>query len=260
MDFAFFFKRLSILFVVLLLWTACNIPRDNVLDPKNPDSYCPRKTIIEAFVNTGNPFSYNQYMLSALDSLSQLYSDRLVIVEYHRNTDQYNDNYHINENELLYQHYLNATGSSLKGVPDVFINGVFQRVQGASSVHSALFRLQQAVLTEISANSHFTLELAYEITKGKLTPIVTLARLGSTDAREILLKAVLTSQIEEIYLKRVVRGSVKSSIIPILTHSEVKIYTLPELNINESFHNQLIVYITDQNERTILQCESIAVE
>lgn len=255
------FKR-SLLFIVgvFMCVTRCNIPRDNVLDPKNPNSLRPRKITIEAFVNTNNPYPYNQYMLGALDSLLKLYHDRVVVAEYHRNTEQDTSEFHLNENELLYLHYLDAVGSSLKGVPDVFINGVDNRIQGASSVQSALFRLQQVILSEMTKNSHFTIELSYQLDSGRLKPEATLARLGSKDVKNILLKAVLVSRMDEVYHKRVVCGSVKSSVIPAFAHGEIKTFTLPELSVDESVFNRLIVYVTDQKEQSIYQCESIEVE
>lgn len=261
MDSGLRFKR-SLLFIlaVFMCVIGCNIPRDNVLDPKNPNSLCLRKITIEAFVNTNNPYPYNQYMLSALDSLLKLYPGRLVVAEYHRNTEQDTSEFHLNENELLYQHYLDAVGSSLKGVPDVFINGVENRVQGASSVQSALLRLQQVILSEMTKNSHFTIELSYQLESGRLKPEATLARLGSEDAENILLKAVLVSRMDEDVHKRVVRGGVKSSVIPALARGEIETFTLPEIPMDESVFNRLIVYVTDQNEQSIYQCESIEVE
>jgi len=244
-------------FLVLL---SCNIHRDNILDPKNPNSYCPKKVMVEAFVNTENSFPYNEYMLSALDSLSKLYPDMLRIVEYHRNTSHDTSSYHLTENELLYQHYLNGFGSSLEGVPDVFINGIGLRVQGASSMQAVLFRLQQAILTVISANSLFMLEMTYEKSDDKITPKVTLARLGSDDAKDVLIKAVLTARIDEANHKRVVQGSVKSSEIPTLEHGEVKIYSLSEFILDMSLVYDLAVYITDKQEYHIYQCCGLTVE
>jgi hypothetical protein len=244
-----------------LLFSACSdIPRDNVLDPKNPDSLRPAKILIEAFVNTGNPFTYNQDMLAALDSLSGLYADRSAVVEYHRNTELYADPYHLNENELLYRHYLDAAGSSLKGVPDVFINGAKYRIQGCSSVHSALMRLQQAVLKELAGNSQFTLEVACRMNGNKkAVPEVTVARLGRDSAQDILLKAVLITTVKSPYLKRVVRGSAKSSLIPVLSPGAVQTVTLPEMAVDPSLTNRLVVYVTDKEETHVYQCESIAV-
>jgi hypothetical protein len=252
--------RYKILLITVVLLTACgNIPRDNPLDPKNPNSFHSKRVLIEAFVNTQNPFRYNEYMITAIDSLYILYPNQLIIAEYHRNTDQYKDPYHLHENEWLYQNYLNDT-NSLKGVPDVFINGAENRVQGASSVESALFRLQEVILPQLTQNSYFLLEFNYHILDEKMTPHITLTRLGDKNIENILVKAVLTSQMDTIYHKRIVRGSVKSSLIPLLSHGEVIDLSLPEILIDSSLLNHLIIYITDQTERFVYQSKWISLQ
>jgi hypothetical protein len=258
-----FLKRSLILIIIVLLFVigACDdIPRDNILDPKNPDSLRPQKVLIEAFVNTANNFQFNQYMIEALDSLSQLYDDRIIVAEYHRNTEDFQDIYHRSENESHYQNYLTALNSSLKGVPDVFINGIEKRIQGASSVETALFRLLESVSEAIKKNSRFTMDLNFQINDNKLIPEVTLARLQNSDAENILLSTILISRIDDNYHKRVVQGIVKSSLIPKLSGGEVKTITLPEFNLDKSLLNTLIAYVTDINETIVYQCESIMVE
>jgi len=246
-------------FGIFLLAACGDIPRDNGLDPKNPDSFRPAKILIEAFVNTNNPLSHNQDMLTALDSLSVMYPDRLVIAEYHRNAGNYQDPYHLDSNELLYLHYLDAIGSSHKGVPDAFINGIRNRVQGCSSVHSAVMRLQQVILDELKNNSLFTLELACRIHSGKVIPEVTISKLGRDPANAILLKAVLVSSMPGPSLKRVVRGGVKGSLIPVLYGGAIQNVSLPEMAFDPSIRNRLIVAVMDQNENSVYQCESLEV-
>ena len=246
--------------IFLFLLLGCEIPRDNPLDPKNPDSYRARKIMVEAFVNTENNQQFNQYMLSALDALLDTYPDRLIVAEYHRNTEAYTDRYHSNDNELLYQHYLDGINSDLKGVPDVFINGIQYRIQGASSVESATFRLQEALSREIPGNCHYTLELAYEIQNDRLIPHITLARLGSQNTRDILIKAVLVSKFDNVYHQRVARGIVRSNTIPELKHGEFRTFVLPELPLDPSVENTLIAYVTDQSELTIYQSEILQID
>ena len=91
-----FIYRFRILTIILILFLVeCqNIPRDNPLDPKNPESFSSLNILIEAFVNTANPHRYNEYMLAALDSILNSYPNRVVIAEYHRNTEVYLDTYH----------------------------------------------------------------------------------------------------------------------------------------------------------------------
>jgi hypothetical protein len=246
---------------MLLLGLACGkIPRDNVLDPKNPDSIGDQLVLVEAFVNTNNPHSYNEYMLTALDSLEAIYSGDIVIAEYHRNTIQYVDSlYHLDQSELLYQLYLEASEASLKAVPDVFVNGIRRRIQGASSVSTALFRLQEAVSLEASNVTHFTLELSAWIDGDRLKPEVTIARLGTRDIEDIYIKGVLVIDTGEQNFRHVVRNVVKSSLIPHLRHGDIETISLAELPYFPSHTNTLICYITNKDETQVLQCVSLSI-
>ena len=260
MGFISRFKKIAIALILLFLVLRCSIPRDNILDPQNPDSYQSHQIMIEAFVNTENPYPYNEYILSALDSLLQLYGNQLVVVEYHRDTEDFESDYHLVENEILYQTYLETLDTSLKGVPDVFINGVETRIQGASSISSALFRLQQAILPKLSPVSHFTIELDYRIENNCLIPLVTVARLGSEDANNLILRAVLIAKIDNGYHKRVVKRSVEGLDISVLKHGEIQKQTLPEIQLNGQLENQLIVYIAGKNDHIVHQSALLKIE
>jgi hypothetical protein len=255
------FKWIFFLLLSLTLFVECgDIPRDNPLDPKNTSSVRAFTVMIEAFVNTDNPSQYNQYMLAALDSLIRLYPNQINVVEYHRNTQTSPSNYHLDKNEILYQNYLNGLGSSLVGVPDVFFNGISQRVQGASGVETALFRLQQALSSEIIRNSHYTLEISYRIQNSKIIPEVTLARLGSESASNFLIKAILISDQGDHYHKRVVGDYVKSTVISTLSYGDQQTITLPEMDFNPSLPGQLVFYICDSNESLIYQSASMRIQ
>lgn len=255
------FKILLLWGVLFLLCLACgNISRDNILDPKNPESARPLRILVEAFVNTENSFEYNQFMLSALDSLMSIYNQRLSIVEYHRNTQDHASDYHLNESELLYQKYLDSIGVNNKGVPDVFINGADIRVQGASSVASALFRLQQALTPVLTQQGLFTIEMSFVRNNNQVIPEITLARLGSSDAQDILVKGVLISQLDQPYHLRVVQEVQRSQVIDRLQHGEQETFTLPEMDVDLSKTNWLVVSVTDEDEVVVYQSEMIRIE
>jgi hypothetical protein len=242
-----------------LAWTGCDIPRDNPLDPMNPASSRPAKIMIEAFVNLHTGFPYDEYMVDALDSLTGIYPD-VVIAEYHRNTQDFQTPYHRDENEVLYQHYLDALGSNLKGVPDVFINGTESRIQGASDKASAFFRLQQAVLSRAPSVSRFSIEITAAVQAGQVTPQVTLARLGDSGAEgPLLVKAVLVSRIASPRYTRVVSGASKSTEISSLGRGQILKITLPPMQANASVQSELIAYVCDRDETLIYQVEKIRI-
>jgi hypothetical protein len=215
--------------------------------------------MIEVFVNLHTGFPYDEYMVGALDSLAGMYPD-VVIAEYHRNTRDFQTPYHRDENEVLYLHYLEAIGSDLKGMPDVFINGTESRIQGASDKASAFFRLQQTVLGRTPALSRFYIEISAAVQAGQITPTVTLARLGDTDSEEsLLVKAVLVSRIAAPLYTRVVTGTVKSAEIGRLSHGKTKKISLPAMQFDDSVPTELIAYVCDRNETRIYQVEKIRI-
>jgi hypothetical protein len=237
---------------MLWLWSGCgDIPRDNLLDPMNPASTIRQTVMVEAFINTNNPSSINEIALQALDSLASIYHINILIAEYHRNTADYVDPYHMDKNEILYEDYVSRF-DDIKGVPDIFINGTDRRVQGASTVSYSLFRLEQALAGEVSQHCDFMLDVDYSIENNKIIPDVLLARLGNEDARNIRVRAVLTGSLELPLHERVVRGMSESQWIPFLGHGETRPVGLPEIPVSEGMHT-LIVYVTGEDD-SIEQC------
>jgi hypothetical protein len=246
--------------VAVLVLMGCDIPHDNPLDPANPGSSRPRKIIIEAFVNLSTDFPYDGYVVDALDSLSTLYPDRIAIAEYHRNVQNYHTKYHRDENEVLYRHYLEVIGSDLKGVPDVFINGTETRIPGASDKASAFFRLQQAVLAHASDTGLYTIEIEASVSEGRVTPYVTLARLGNSDAGSLIVKAVLISRIASPRYNRVVSGSVSGTVIDRLNRGQIMKITLPSMQSDASVPRELIAYVCDRDQKTIYEVEKVRID
>jgi hypothetical protein len=248
-----FKKRLPLFILLLCLYGCTDIPRDNPLDPKNKHSIRPQVVALDVFVNTDNDFEYNQFMLSALNQLQQKYAGQITIAEYHRNTISNSDSFYVQENEFLYNTYINAYAPNSKGVPDVFLNGITSRVQGASTVSAALTRLELALQPLLLQNSFFTLEPQVEHSADQLNITVKLARLGSESVDDILLKAILTEKIDDQYLQRVVRHILISDIIPQLSAGEIKTIKFPSMTIKNNATYDLIFNLTSKNELTIYQ-------
>ena len=102
--FLFTFSLFAVYFLVLCHFSSCDdIPRDNVLDPKNSNSYRDQMVSIEAFVNTNNDSLFNEYMLSALAIIEGRYPGKVNIAHFHRNTRDFQDDPDVlPENEFLY--------------------------------------------------------------------------------------------------------------------------------------------------------------
>lgn len=243
----------NLFIVVLLLMTCKDIPRDNILDPDNPNSYQSSIILIEAFVNTYNPLSYNQWALQALDSVKEIYGSKILIVEYHRDTDQYTDPYSKPIFEPLYDKYVENSNSKIKGVPDLFINGKDQRVQGASGVNSVITRVN-AILSELTIdNNHFTLEPAdININGTTIKASCKIARLGKQMAQNLLLKLILIQRVNSLELKRVVTDLKTSNIISQLQAGEITAIKFDPISFDER-PDQIIFSLTSSDELTVYQ-------
>lgn len=252
----YIFKITTIFIFCLVLFLRCDdIPRDNILDPKNPSSRQPKIITIEAFVYTGDdaPNNINESLLHALDQIENDYGNKVTIMEYHRNTTNYTDDpYHTTGNENLYNIY---TGNTGKGVPDVFIDGIAGRVQGASSVQNSVFRLEQALQPFIIQNSFFSMEPQVMVQNSEIDLFLKVARLGSSYAQDILVKAVVIYKIDNDILKRVVHGIGKSTIIDRIENGEIMDITIDPIPIAEFQYQSIsvIFMITSDDEKTIYQ-------
>jgi hypothetical protein len=248
------FNAVAGIITFLLIPIGCSdIPRDNPLDPKNPDSIRPRIVALDAFVNTSNAYSFNEYILEALDQMKGKYASQITIAEYHRTVSGNEDSLHLVENEFLYDTYIEAYAPGSKGVPDVFFNGISSRIQGASSVASAVLRLEETLQSLLLQNGFFTIEPEVEKSGSYLNLSVKLARLGPDPAENILLKVILTERMDDLLLKRVVRKIIKSDIVPSLAAGEVKTLDFERIDILPESRYVLIFNVTSENELTIYQ-------
>jgi hypothetical protein len=245
---------------VLLSAAACDLPRDNPLDPRNPHSQRPKRILLEAFVNLHTDRPYDAYAVEALDSLEGMYGDRIAIIEYHRNVGDWVTPYHRSENDILYGQYLEAARSGLKGAPDVFIDGSEGRVQGASSAASAFSRIQQVLLAGLPEPGRYSIEARLDASGGEMRPTVTVARLGSVDASGIRIRAVLLAGMDRALQKRVAAGFTESAVIGTLRAGETRTVTLPSMPVDLRTARECVVLVSDDADRTVYQCEKFTIQ
>jgi len=250
----FIFKLLVLL---SLLLTACeDIPRDNILDPKNPSGTRPQIISLEAFVNTNIeiPFDYNFQLLEALNQLESKYEHQIVILEYHRNVQNYIDPDHSIENEALYTKYVDYAQPDSKGVPDVFINGTKVRVQGAyDAAGSTKIRLEQAIEPLLIRNSSYAIEPKINKISAGYEISAIIARLGTSTGINLLVKAVFISQDENEYQRRVVKLIYKSNVITEIEPGEIKEVNFPVYQKIDQNPGSVIFFITSDDEVQIYQ-------
>jgi hypothetical protein len=257
---SYIFRNILLLIGFCFIFNACqDIPRDNVLDPKNPESSTRQILAVEAFVNTNNALSYNQNMLNALDLLNDKYPDKLTIMQYHRNVGSNLDSLHEDLNEILYDSYVQGYQAGSKGVPDVFINGLTARIQGATSVANALFRLEEAIQPLLVQNDYFTLELKASRNNSEVTLSAKIARLGSSPIDNILVKALIVENIDNQLHKRVVRDMQKSSAISKMNPGEIKEIDFDSYTDLSNSDLRFVGIVTSENELNIYQSNEVRV-
>jgi hypothetical protein len=249
------FKYLKYFLFLIVLFISCDdIERDNILDPKNPSSERPQIITIEAFVNTAAnvPNALNDTLLMALTQINNSYNDKISILEYHRNTTNFNDSLFYNKNESLYNIY---TGGVNKGVPDVFINGTAARIQGASTVRNSVFRIEEALQSLLVNTSYFTIEPNITQSNNEINVSLKVAKLGSTDALNVLVKAVVLYRIDNYLLKRVVYGIGKSTIISEFNNGEIKDIIIDPIDLAPFQYDDIsvICMVTSEDEKSIYQ-------
>lgn len=253
------FKQYIIIGFVFVLLLACkDIPRDNILDPKNPDSYRPQIILLEAFVNTENDQSYNEDMLSALNTILDRYPGKIILSQYHRNTTSYTDALAIPENETLYEQYVHVY-DDLKGVPDVFINGTVSRVKGASSIESAIERIDTVIQPFLIENTFFTIEPTVTSDNSKISISTKIARLGSESISDIIVRAIVTEQIDTGIYTRVVRAIENSNLIPRLEPGEQTEIKFSDVQINPDANLQVTFSVKSNQSLIVHQSIEVVV-
>lgn len=238
---------------VILVCAACDpLERDNPLDPQNPASTRPQKIIVEAFVNTENPLQINEMALDALYEVQQRHQPQILLLEYHRNSTQYTDSLALAESLSPYQTYIDLFDGQ-PGLPDLFFNAGLERVQGASSVANSITRIENALNGLLDQTSRFAIEIDVSQQNNAITPKVTLARLGVNEARNLLLKAVLTRRINTDHLRNVV---VDVSSLPVtrIAPGTFEVFTLPDLQAPPLASSlMLTIYVIEQDLSEIFQ-------
>ncbi len=247
--------------IIYLISLGCDdIPRDNLLDPKNPEGARTQVVSLESFVNTNPeiPFDYNFEMLMALNDLKSKYGVQITILEYHRNVQDYTDPYHSIENEALYTKYVAGVDPGSKGVPDVFINGTVDRVQGAfDGTGSTKIRLEQAIAPLLMQNTFYAIEPGINKTEAGYEISAIIARLGTSDGSNLLVKAVVVSEEDQTYHRRVVKLISKSNVISHISAGEIKEIDFPTYQPENQNPASVVYFITSEDETVVYQCTKV---
>jgi len=193
--------------------TCTDLDRENPLDPKNPSSRTDNVHLIEAFVNTNSTLDtlgldYSKRAIVALNEIKALYGNQVIICEYHRNskTVNYPDPYALIDNryEVLYSNYVESNAVSDKGVPDIFINGAANRIQGAYSSTSVKERIIDIISDLSLVENEYIFDTDISIVDNSINVKCKVARLRNRSVDNLRLRLIFTRDFGQSFLQNVV--------------------------------------------------------
>ncbi len=215
MGWRFIFRWLLMSVVLLPLWFCSDLPRDNVLDPKNPDSYRTSVPLIEAFVNLAHPSPYNKWAVQSLNALQADYPQQIIVVEYHRDLtvdslnydDPFNDDQQQTFFLQLQNKYVQAWPEVPRVLPDVYLNGAQARFSGAYDELSLKKMLEPVITEHIAQKNDYSLEAEIEKQDNLVTVRCLVARLGNQAAENLRLRVLFVKRrvSEQLQLNSVVK-------------------------------------------------------
>ena len=190
--------KINLALLTLFLLQACgDIPRDNLLDPKNEESYTQPVVLLEAFVNFACPGEYSRWAVQSLQNVEQTYPGRVLVAEYHRDLAGYDDAYVSGPSSSKFTSIQDVYIDDQlpeRGVPDVFVNGSVQRVSGASSAVSVGEQITPSVDNLLAQKDYFLLQASVALTTEADTTCnvsCRVARLGNKTNKNLKMRVII---------------------------------------------------------------------
>ena len=252
------FRYLFSLLLVLLLSACTDIPRDNLLDPKNPDGYSESLVLIEAFVNTSStiPGGYSEMALAGLDEVQAFYDKKIIIVEYHRDVQDYDDPLNTEDSNIRFTelHKAYTAGKDIpRAVPDIFINGAGRRVSGASSAASVAEQVRRKTADLVDEKNYLGMEIETEwLETDKIQVTCRIASLGNKAAENKKLRLIYLSKGQTSLNRRVAQDLVTSKNMPDISKGGIVKVTFDPYTFKEK-PVKIVVAVTSGNGLEINQ-------
>lgn len=249
--------KLIFSFLFILLLSACDdIARDNVLDPKNPDSYSQPVILVEAFVNT--EVLYSDWAIQGLTNLAATYGEDVVIAEYHRDLTGYPDDYNDPSTDQkftnLHDKYVGQNADIPRSVPDVFINGYENRISGAADANSVNEQSSGIVENLLSQKNYYRIEPIIENNGGgNINVACRIARLANRSAEGLKVRVIFIKDYQQQNLNRVVMEMTLAYQVPTIEYGGYKEVELGDFSLGDS-PTFVLIALLSADERIILQC------
>lgn len=250
------FKFIFSLLLFLLLSACADIARDNVLDPKNPDSFSKPVVLVEAFVNTEAP--YSAWAVQGLSNLAAAYGEDVVIAEYHRDLTGYEDAYNDSSSDQIFTNlhdkYVGDDPAIPRSVPDVFINGYQNRISGAANANSVNEQASPIVENLLSQKNYYRIEPILENSgNDSLSIAFRIARLANKAAEGLKVRVVFVKDYQQQNLNRVALETTLAAQVPKIVDGGYKKIELGNFSLKES-PTSVVIILLSADERSVLQC------
>jgi len=244
----------KILLVLILLFAGCgDLDRTNPLDPQNPDSIRGETVLVESFVNESGGTVIESSVNAFERILKEYGAETFIYMEHHVEKTKGTD---VHALEASLSRYLSLVPQTAEqAIPDVFFNGIQGRVQGASDEESAYLRYSAELEKELGRKTTFTIEAAARLQAGNISVSAKIAKLGNTDAEEIVVSLAVTEKVAG-RLRKIVRAFIPVDTIGDLKHGEIKslsrdVAIQPEWNPDD-----LEIVVIVHNSRTLVVYQS----
>ncbi len=249
-------------FLGLLVVLACSdLKRDNLLDPKNPDSYSETVPLVEAFVNLAHPSPYNNWAVQSLNALAAQFGSKINIVEYHRDLQLdsmfYDDPFNEDDQQTFFlqlqNKYVQAWPNVPRALPDVFLNGSLTRFSGAYDASSLKKQMEGPISELIAQKNDYILEIENSENSGNVKVTCRVARLGNQSAENLRLRVLFVKhvQFENLNLNYVVQMSWPGILISKLEAGSYESIDAGEIETDRA--DGVICAIVSEDEQEVFQ-------
>lgn len=189
------FRYISSALFILLFIACSDIPRDNLLDPKNPNGFTESVILLEAFVNTSDnlPSDYSDWAIEGLNNAADFMGEQVLVAEYHRDVQTFDDTLNSEQTSIRFSqlHRQYTIGQDTMGVPDIFINGAARRIRGSSGADITESQVRDAITPLISEKNYFRIESETQVLSGNLVNVsCKIASLGNKSANGLTLRVI----------------------------------------------------------------------
>ncbi len=264
MGFRFVFKTVVFLFLLIVLESCKDLPRDNLFDPQNPNSFTNTRVLVEAFVNTAHPSPYNTWALQSLHALQQKYPHEFILCEYHRDiqtdTATYDDPYNTGDNQIVFKllqdRYVSRHSNVPRVMPDVYLNGATHRFVGAYNSWSMQEQIEP-VFFQLRTKNYFKLEpVIKKIDRTTLSLKCRVAGLGKQTVRDKRLRVIFLKehwdQTLSLNLSVVSKLVWPSVSVPEIKNGSYKTVDLGRFNF-KNWPDRVVVALVSTDESKVFQ-------